>query len=210
MLAAGCKRPWIVTHVFVIAHFLLPATRHFGENFLTMTRRLGREKKKSKTRRENLRKLIRDSYEDEWLPLRREIAKKCGEKFARRVKAAHSGYQNFTGDMAAELEVSLNIETGFFSQESPPKSPAYILIQCDGNSVQKLFDQIRNIDIVDEVAIIVGDADLFVRLFGTQEQFKEFLTKTIYSWDCDIHRTNTHFSFEDSYFQRPIPKKASK
>jgi len=88
------------------------------------------------------------------------------------------------------------------------KEVAYVFVQCKPRHTNMLFEKLTNMckenrsSIVDEVSIVSGDADIFLRLFGTRRKIKEYLTKIIANEDMPIEKTYTHFSFEDEVYMR--------
>ena len=101
------------------------------------------------------------------------------------------------------------MQPGDLSRPMQAKAPIYVLISCAGGTINRLFKSLCKQLIVDEVAIIAGNSDLFVRLYGTSLQIKYFLIELLYTLDGaeGVTRTTTHFSFENSYWLRyPIQK----
>lgn len=95
------------------------------------------------------------------------------------------------------------------------KKTAYVLVNCRGNDAHKLFLEVskkeRKWEVVDECSMIAGTADIFLRLYGTEESISEILTRHIYSIKgVEIQRTNTLFAFDQLVWQRYSSKELSR
>lgn len=117
---------------------------------------------------------------------------------------------------ATMVELLFELSEGYLSRAPVKKMPAFVLLQCKGNTATALMAEIKKHPIVDEVALITGDADLYIRIFGTNKDIQSFLLKDLYktaemtasildksiSPDSIIYSTKTYTSFDDSYFQK--------
>lgn len=192
----------------------------------------------SRNRRDNLLRFVRQTYGSDEKKARAEFRDDLKEKLMalsglRREADANRASISKTlsrktalplsAEKAALIETLFGLEPEYLSRERAKKAPAYVLLQCKAHTAEKLCAQIAKVSIVDEVAVIIGDSDLFVRLYGTRREIKSFLleeifniaqkvAKTVPSLEAGttiIDRTKTYISFEDSYFLRYHPKRNS-
>lgn len=192
----------------------------------------------SRNRRENLLRFVRQSYGSDEKSARADFRSELKEKLmsvpalrreaaTNRASISKSLSQKtalpLSAEKAALIETLFSLEPEYLSRERAKKAPVYVLLQCKAHTAEKLCAHIAKVDIVDEVAVIIGDSDLFVRLYGTREEIKFFLLEdifdiarkvakaepTIASGSEIIDRTKTYMSFEDSYFLRYHPKRNS-
>lgn len=192
----------------------------------------------SRNRRENLLRFVRQSYGSDEKRARADFRNALKEKLMtlpglRREADANRASISKTlskktalplsAEKAALIETLFDLEPEYLSRERAKKAPAYILLQCKAHTAEKLCAQIAKVPIVDEVAVIIGDSDLFIRVYGTRDEIKLFLLEEIFSLAQKvaktvsslepgatiIDRTKTYISFEDSYFLRYHPKRNS-
>ena len=94
----------------------------------------------------------------------------------------------------------------FFPEKS--REVAYILIECLPNKVNTIFDFLikegeKDNSLIDECALLSGNADLFVRVHGSREEIKELIiSMSSKSALRGIRRTSTHFSFANDVWQK--------
>lgn len=192
----------------------------------------------SRNRRENLLRFVRQSYGSDERTARADFRTELKDKLmtvpglrreadANRASISKTLSKKTALPLSAEkaslIETLFGLEPEYLSRERAKKAPVYVLLQCKAHTAEKLCAHIAKVDIVDEVAVIIGDSDLFVRLYGTREQIKLFLLEDIFniaqkvaktepsieSGTAIIDRTKTYMSFEDSYFLRYHPKRNS-
>ena len=58
---------------------------------------------------------------------------------------------------------------------------AYVFLECPPSDILAIFDFLKlcgeRSDIVDECSLIAGDADIFLRLYGTKNEIRMFISK---------------------------------
>jgi len=125
---------------------------------------------------------------------------------------------------ATMIELLFDLPEGHLSMMPEKRMPAYVMLQCMGQTALALMTQIQDHPIVDEVALLVGDADLYIRIFGTNDQLQQFLLVDLYraadlvasqSTTSDmqiamgsiIRSTKTYTSFQDTYHLRYHPSR---
>lgn len=123
-------------------------------------------------------------------------------KMVRKVLRGDSG---LTDLMAGRVEAALELQHGSLVIKREKKSPAYVLLRCTGPAAYSLLEQLKGHHLVDEVAVVVGNADLFIRVYGTQRQVQIFLTKTLHEMSGGIHESTTYFSFDECAWQKFLP-----
>lgn len=192
----------------------------------------------SRNRRENLLRFVRKHYgsksNESLSEFKKDLKNKllADPKLARESNANRAAIsralssrtaQSLSYEKAGLLEKLFKMEPEYLSREREKKAPAYVLLQCRANTAEKLATQIFKAPLVDEVAVIIGDSDLFVRLFGTQEDIKLFLLNELFDIAAGvaqtipdllpgtpiIDRTKTYLSFDHCYFLRHHPKNNS-
>lgn len=192
----------------------------------------------SRNRRENLLRYVRKHYgsknNESLTEFKKDLKKRllADPKLSREADANRAAIsralsprtaQPLSYEKAGLVEKLFKMEPEFLSREREKKAPAYVLLQCRANTAEKLATQIFKAPLVDEVAVIIGDADLFVRLYGTQEDIKLFLLNELFDiaakvaqgipdLSCGtpiIDRTKTYLSFDLCYFMRHHPKNNS-
>lgn len=192
----------------------------------------------SRNRRDNLLRFVRQSYGSDEKSARSAFRDALKDKLMsipslqREANANRASISKtlskktalpLSAEKAALIETLFGLEPEYLSRERAKKAPAYVLLQCKAHTAERLCTQIAKFPIVDEVAVIIGDSDLFIRLYGTRDEIKHFLLDEIFtiaqrvakstpgvdSGSSIIDRTKTYISFEDSYFLRYHPKKNS-
>lgn len=194
--------------------------------------------KASRNRRDNLLRFVRQTYGNDERTARAAFRNALKEKLTTAAGLRREADANrasisktlskktalpLSAEKAALIETLFGLEPEYLSRERAKKAPAYVLLHCRAHTAEKLCAQIAKVGIVDEVAVIIGDADLFVRLYGTHDEIKHFLLDelfnialrvaktepTLESGTSIIDRTKTYTSFENSYFLRYHPKRNS-
>ena len=192
----------------------------------------------SRNRRENLLRYVRKHYGSKNNSSLNEFKKDLKAKLMAEPKLAREASANraaisrtlspktaqpLSYEKAGLVEMLFNMEPEYLSRERERKAPAYVLLQCRANTAERLAAQIFRVSLVDEVAVTIGDADLFLRLFGTQDDIKQFLLEELFDIAAKvaretpnlppgtpiIDRTKTYQSFDRCYFLRHHPKNNS-
>lgn len=107
----------------------------------------------------------------------------------------------------SRIERLCEIPVGALRMPAIRKVTAYVLVNCRGKDAQKLYDAItENPDewpVVDEIGLVTGNSDLFVRIHGSEDQITTMLTDALYNVpNVQIQGTNTLFSFRKMLWQR--------
>lgn len=149
----------------------------------------------------------------------------CAERLRSLIsQSVNKAFRPLQQKYATMIELLFDMPEGHLSRLPEKKMPAYVLLQCMGQTALALMTQIRAHPIVDEVALLVGDADLYIRIFGTNEQLQQFLLVDLYrvadrvasqsgeagvsmSMDSIIRSTKTYTSFQDTYYLKYHPSR---
>lgn len=94
--------------------------------------------------------------------------------------------------MQRDIEKTFSLPKGILSRQMPEKVPAFVLIECDGHSAKATFKSLPGHALVDEFAVVSGDADVFVRAYGTHKEIRNFLINELYKHDREEIRINTN------------------
>ena len=140
--------------------------------------------------------------------LRNELEKISDDRFETIRSRLYKVYEG--GSLSAEtadvIERALKLQKESLSGPIQPKAPAYVLITCNNQFADELYQELKECYIVDEAAQVAGgDADIFIRIFGTPQEIKHFLFTKLVSLipDKDVRiKTKTLFSFEQINWQR--------
>jgi len=105
------------------------------------------------------------------------------------------------------FELMFGLRIGSLDSPVIEKKVVYVLVSCAGKDAQLIHSTIvsekSKWHIVDECILVGGSFDLVLRLYGTEQQLSDFLTKKIYSIPkVNIQRTNTLFSFREYKWER--------
>lgn len=121
-----------------------------------------------------------------------------------------------------KLSDSEHLENIFFLPAGSLTSPevnrevAYMFLDCSPKDTLKVFDYLtkygKSCDILDECSLVSGDSDVFLRLYGTKHEVKQFLADILGNTPgLTINKTKTHFSFSNEVWQKyPIKENTNK
>ena len=139
-------------------------------------------------------------------------------------QSVNNSFRPLQQKYATMVEILFSLPEGYLSRTPEKKMPAYVMLQCMGQTALALMTRIKYHPIVDEVALLVGDADLYIRIFGTNEELQNFLLVDLYEVADEvagqpgnsdgnspgssiIYSTKTYTSFENTYYLRYHPAK---
>lgn len=157
-------------------------------------------------RRDNLKQYIRDVYKDSekafYCDFRKKLmgdlkyTEELSDTKIRQLKGALKKYKgrSFTKNLQDIVERTLKLSPNILAQVRRKRSPIYILISCTGESANLIFSSIKSNEIVDEVAILFGDVDIFMKVYATPEEVQKLITEDLFSIDnISISKTKTYF-----------------
>jgi len=75
-------------------------------------------------------------------------------------QSVNTSFRPLQQKYATMIEVLFNMPEGYLSKVPEKKMPAYVMLQCMGQTALALMTHIKTHPIVDEVALLVGDAVL--------------------------------------------------
>ncbi len=157
----------------------------------------------------NLNHFIRDVYNGQKSIFKNELEKKLvvelgfPESRVSAIMQACNGHRKLTKEMQKEIENAFNLKKEILNKQATLKKPNYILISVTGNLAENLLEDLKGLEIVDEISVIRGDADLFVRVYGTEEEIDNFLLEDLHSCtNVEISGTITLTTLKDRYFER--------
>lgn len=190
------------------------------------TKKKHRQDKNFSVRLDNLKHFIRSRYKKsrtrfaefkkEYYAALQSICDHNEDEIDTKITQASRAYYeeiNISDTIREDIEKAFKLTKGSLDRKRPEKIPAFILIECDGFSSQKVFDFLKGYKLVDEVAMVAGDADVFVRVYGSHREIKDLLMNDLYNNDVyrvdkdtiRVHRTKTYFSYVDAHWQRYPP-----
>jgi len=167
----------------------------------------------------NLAKLINYSYEGDdnkffksyKFALEANLGATDDQSYQSSENICHQfrGYKNrvMTPKAATHIISVLGLPEDALFLPDIEKEVAYVFVKCMPHYTGKLYEILTEFgeknDILDECSVLAGDSDLFLRLYGTREQIRFFLTEEISCQEqIPIQRTTTHFSFPDDVWQK--------
>lgn len=164
-----------------------------------------RFKSENELRLYNLKQFVKDVHGDEFKNFNKAFKKRLAEKYrftedqietkSSQIRQAFNGQRNFTAKQQALVEKTLSLPKGVFTKIRPGRKPAYIFVSCLGNTSGLLYEHLKGHQLVDEVSILFGDIDLFVRVYGSLEEIQNFINNDLYSDErISISNTRTYFS----------------
>ena len=106
---------------------------------------------------------------------------------------------------ASVIERAFKLPEGCLSERPQKKEVAYVFVECMPKHVGKLYEILikGDYDVVDEVSILAGQADIFLRLYGSRNRIKNFLMHSLSQIEeAPIQRTTTHLSFAEDVWER--------
>jgi len=149
--------------------------------------------------KKDYKKLLSQKYSAEEI---RPKSKLLNQKFSKGKDG-----RRFTLTDARDFEASFGLDEGCLLLPDVSKEVAYVFVECAPSQAHKLFIELsencEKYSILDECSLLSGDADVFLRLYGTREQIRNFIFESIDSTtEFVIQRTKTHFSFTNDNWQR--------
>lgn len=169
-------------------------------------------------RKDNLNQFISDRYNGDekrfYLELNDLMITKLNRTYdqadskIKQLRSAMAGYENkpFSDTLQKIVEECYDLPKNILTQVRPRRSPAYIFLSCTGESVSPIFSKIKSHEIVDEISVLFGDIDVFIKVFATKKQVQKFITEDIFNIEgVTINRTKTYFSLEDKVWLRYSP-----
>ena len=166
----------------------------------------------------NLRQFVKDVYQGEFKEFNNVFKQHLKNKYkftedqietkSSQIRQAFNGQRNFTEKQQKFVEKAFSLPTNVFTRIRPCRKTAYIFVSCMGNSSELLYSYLKEHELVDEVSILFGDIDLFVRVYGSLEEIQNFINQDIYSDErISISNTRTYFSLHNKNWSKyPVNK----
>lgn len=128
----------------------------------------------------------------------------------KQLKNAMAKYpkKSFSQALQNVVEVAFSLQDGVLSRPRIERVHAYIFVACIGSSADLIYSKIQENEIVDEVTILFGDIDIFIKVYATLREIKKLITEDIFSIKgATINSTKTYFSFnEQVWMKHPVAK----
>lgn len=169
----------------------------------------------SDLRVDNLKQFIKDRYNENsrsfYHDFKINLIKKLNfseeqvESKKKLLRQAIGKYKNktFSKSLQETVEKAFDLPKEILSQMRPRRSPAYIFISCTGESANIIFSEVKKNKIVDEISILFGDIDVFIKIYGTLEEVQMFITESIFKIKgISINNTKTYFSFREKNWMK--------
>lgn len=168
----------------------------------------------------NLSKLINYAFQGSFPNFRKSLKAAMEENLSLSDKEANLkvealrtsflGYSNkrLSISQASTITTALKLPDDALLSPIYTKEVAYVFVTCSPKDSQLLVEQLKEekseiAQIIDEISTVTGDADIFIRLYGTREQIKTFLINELCKHKhINIQRTTTHFSFKGETWER--------
>ncbi len=177
-------------------------------------------KSESELRVNNLKQYISDTYSKNIKAFNKDFRKKLSKRYkfsedqidtkSTQLRQVLKGYQGrtFSPNLQILVEESFNLPAGILTKIRPTRIPGYIFVSCPGNTANILYSQLQANEIVDEVSILFGDVDLFIKVYGTADQIQKLITCDLYEIESIIiNCTRTYFSLGGkSWLKYPAKK----
>lgn len=169
---------------------------------------------------DNLKQFITDVYKNKSTKFYKDFRHNLVEKMkysedqaeakSKQLRQAMGKYKNktFSATLQTVVEKAFSLPKNILSKTRPQRLPAYIFLACPGNSARILFKELQKREIVDEISVLFGDVDVFVRAYGTIEEIQKLVTIDLYEIeDVEIRGTRTYFSIgNENWSRHPIGK----
>ncbi len=177
-----------------------------------------RFKSENELRTYNLKQYISDVHNDCFKSFNEQFKKYLRERLkfnheqietkSSQVRQAYKGHRNFTAKQQELVEKAFDLPKGILTKIRPARKPAYIFVSCQGKTCDLLYRRLKKHELVDEVSILFGDIDLFIRIYGSIDEIQEFITTDLYSDSrITINSTRTYFSLHNKNWSKyPIQK----
>jgi len=111
--------------------------------------------------------------------------------------------KSFTQALQDIVEKAFNLPVGILSKVRSKRSHAYIFISCTGKSANLIYSEIQSNEIVDEVSVLFGDIDVFIKVYATLKDLQKLITEDIFNIDgVIIHSTKTYFSLDEKCWMK--------
>ncbi len=161
----------------------------------------------SDLRVDNLKQFIKDHYQNSNRSFYKEFRKNLKYRMQyteiqidtkqKMLQQAMGKYKNktFSKSLQRLVECAFELPKEILSRIRPERSPAYIFLSCSGKSANILFEELKNNPIIDEVSVLFGDVDVYIKVYGTSEEVQELITIDLYNIDgLVINNTRTYFT----------------
>lgn len=104
------------------------------------------------------------------------------------------------------MKKKFDLPENILSQVRPKRSQAYIFISCTGKSANLLFSKMQGNKIVDEISILFGDIDVFIKVYGSAAEVQKLITEDLYQIEgLVINNTKTYFTLDTkSWVKHPV------
>lgn len=168
-------------------------------------------------RKNNLKQYIADKYDkqtDFYKVLKHSLTKRSrltSEQADGKVKQLQGVMRGddgrtFTEQLQKIVEKAFSLPKNILSQNRSKRSLAYIFISCTGQSANLLFSKIQENKIVDEISLLFGDIDVFIKVYGTSEEIQKLITEDLYKIEgLEINNTKTYFTLSGkSWVKHPV------
>lgn len=117
--------------------------------------------------------------------------------------SAYHGHRKLSLEMQRLIELNLGLKKGVLNKDQVERKPAYILINVIGNLAEEVLNDLKKVEIIDEVSLIRGDAAIFARVYGTEEEIDNFLLGDLYTSTSEkISGTTTLTTLKDKIFEK--------
>jgi len=139
------------------------------------------------------------------LLLEKKYSEEGAERKQKQLRDALGKYKgkSFTEALEKIVEKIFDLPRGVLSDIRSERFPAYIFLSCTGVSANLIFSEVQKYEIVDEVVVLFGDIDVFVKVYASKEEIQNFITKDLYNIEgLNISSTNTYTSLEGKVWMR--------
>lgn len=162
-------------------------------------------------RQRNFNLFLRDFFQNDTKKFKKEFianmlkirkTKEFAELKVKQILSAKTGHRGFSDEMEELVEKAFNLKKDVLSQPSKIKKPVYILVNVRSNkAIMEGFKRLQICRIVDEISLIRGNAEIFIRAYGTDDEIDNFLLNDMEKYIKGGHST-TYTAFKSKTYQR--------